>query len=75
MFCFAAIICGMTAFGSGLNDLSDALGTARVRILAEFVQGDLSSHHVDHYSNAFDAFLEGIGNINLRNLREQGTER
>ena len=65
----------MTAFGSGLNDISDAFGKARVRLLAEFVQGDLSSHHVNDYSNTFDAFLEGIGNINLRNLREQGTER
>lgn len=62
----------MTAFVSGLNEISDAFGTAQVRILAGYVQGDLSTRHVNGSSNAFDAFLEAIGNVNL--LTEQGTE-
>lgn len=62
-------------FGSGLNDISDAFGMARVGILAGYVQGDPSTHHVNDSSNAFDAFLEGIGNVNLRNNLPEPRDR
>jgi hypothetical protein len=65
MFSFAATICGMMAFGSGLNDISDAFGMARVRILADFVQRNLSTYHVNDYGSAFDALLEGIGKTSI----------